>query len=716
MVRNGSGRPVRARRALLAGAAIAAVFGALPAQAQDVATPAPTPTPAPAPSPAEAASPQVAPAQTGTRSYTPEDFARYAPRTASDMLTRVPGFSIREAAVERGLGQATGNVLINSQRISGKSDDILSQLSRIPAGNVVRIEIVDAATLDISGLSGQVANIIVRATGLTGQFSYSPEFRTNYADPLFSRFSVSVSGTQGPVQYTLGVENQSNRSGAGGPTLVYNADGSLRETRHDEWHGNFDQPRASARLVIDGPGSSVGNLNMLYREFWYDYVEDGLRQRVGQSPRERDILTEQDGHNYEIGGDFEFALGGGRFKLIGLQRASHSLVSTAVTTIFQEDRPNEGDLFVRDSQDLERIGRAEYRWRAGGGDWQVSGEAAFNSLDTASDLFVLQPDGSLRPIPFPGSAARVEEARYEGILSYGRALSTRLNFQFAAGAEYSQLSQIGANGLTREFVRPKGQLTIAWTPDRDTTVNLRLQRRVGQISFYDFVDSVNLQDERENAGNPNLVPPQSWEGEVEAGFRLGAYGSTTLRAYYHQVEDIIDIIPIGASAQGVGNIDRARRYGLDMRATLNSDPFGWRGARLDLRVVLQGTEVEDPLTGRIRPISGTTQRAAEASFRYDIPGSDWAVGSAAGYSKNAFSYRLTEYGLQAEGPVFANVFVEHKDVLGLTVRATVDNVVDARSTWERYVYVDRRDGPLDYIERRDRLIGPIFSLSARGRF
>ena len=137
------------------------------------------------------------PAVDGPRTYTPEDFTRYAPRNALDMLARVPGFTIREAIQERGLGQATGNVLLNGQRISGKSDDVQTRLSRIPAGNVIRIEIRDGATLAIPGLSGQVANVVVRATGITGQYAWRPEFRRYFTDPLFTRFETSVSGRRG---------------------------------------------------------------------------------------------------------------------------------------------------------------------------------------------------------------------------------------------------------------------------------------------------------------------------------------------------------------------------------------------------------------------------------------------------------------------------------------------------------------------------------------
>jgi outer membrane receptor for ferrienterochelin and colicin len=105
--------------------------------------------------------PPVAKSAGQKRVYAPADFARFAPKTAYDMLVQVPGFSIRGADQERGLGQASENVLINGQRIANKSGVAIDQLQRISASSVERIEIVDAASLGIAGLSGQVANVIV---------------------------------------------------------------------------------------------------------------------------------------------------------------------------------------------------------------------------------------------------------------------------------------------------------------------------------------------------------------------------------------------------------------------------------------------------------------------------------------------------------------------------------------------------------------------------
>ncbi len=127
---------------------------------------------APAPVLARAAQPPdsaVAPAPVAKlagqkRVYTPADFARFAPKTGYDMLVQVPSFTIKAVdTTDRGLGQASENVLINGQRIANKSGGAVDQLKNTPAASVERIEIVDAASLGIAGLSGQVANVILSA-------------------------------------------------------------------------------------------------------------------------------------------------------------------------------------------------------------------------------------------------------------------------------------------------------------------------------------------------------------------------------------------------------------------------------------------------------------------------------------------------------------------------------------------------------------------------
>ncbi|MBB4659585.1 TonB-dependent receptor plug domain-containing protein [Parvularcula dongshanensis] len=693
-------------RALGASLAALTFLGFQPAYAQDEAPSGDVPA---------LAAPQarkVAAAQT----YTAEDFARFKPRTALDMLRQVPGFVIRQAEEEeRGLGQASTNVLIDGKRVSTKSNDVVTELTRVPAATVTRIELLDGATLDIPGLSGQVANVVTESGRINGQFAWEPQARPYHTDPLLTRGSLSLSGTLGPVDYTLGLENRSSRSGAGGGTVITSPLGVPVEYRDDVWSTHAEQPRISSRFAIDGPGSSVGNLNFSYGRLYYDYVEYGERTRPDGDDRDRDVVVEQNGYDYEIGGDWEFSLGTGRLKLIGLDRFEHEPFRQTIFT-----RPLAGalagDRFVATGDSTERIGRAEYRMRALGGDWQLSGEVAFNALDNVSALYVLGTDGAFEAVPYPEGTGRVEEERYETIVSYGRPLSPSVTLQLAGGAEYSELRQIGNGGQERSFLRPKGSVSLAWKPSAKTDISLRAERAVGQLDFIDFLAQVDLDEENENAGNPDIVPQQSWSFEAEGKRGLGPWGSTTLRVYAESIQDIVDFVPIGEAGESPGNIDHAVIRGAEWASTLQLDPAGLPGMKLDALIVLQDSRLDDPLTGRARPISDERQRLIELNFRHDVPHTDWAWGSDLYYERAAKSYRLTELGRLYEGPVWFALFAENKDVFGLTMRLSVDNILGGRSRWERIVYEERRTGPVAYFEDRDRLIGPIFGFSVSGSF
>jgi outer membrane receptor for ferrienterochelin and colicins len=295
-------------------------------------------------------------------------------------------------------------------------------------------------------------------------------------------------------------------------------------------------------------------------------------------------------------------------------------------------------------------------------------------------------------------------------------LSPKTTLQVSAGGEYSKLAQVGGGGLVREFRRPKGLVSLAWKATPTLDVNVKLQRRVGQLDFYDFLASVDLNDGQANAGNPDLVPPQTWELEVEADRDLGAWGNTTLRLYSQRIDDIVDIVPIGETGESPGNIDQATLYGLEWKGTFELEPLGWRGAKVNTRLQWQESRVRDPLTGETRPISNTLKDLALVGLRHDIPNTSWAWGGELSYELYSRDYRLTEVGRVWEGPVWDYLFIERKNIGNMTARLGITNLIGVRSMWDRTVYVDRRTGPVDFHEVRDRRIGPIFSFTFSGKF
>jgi len=690
------------RLALFTGAAMMAP---LPAQAQQPADPAV----APAPQPATAGDRRI---------FTPADFARFAPKTAYDMLVQVPGFVIRSADQERGLGQASENVLINGQRITNKSGGAADELKRIGAANVERIELVEAASLGIAGLSGQVANVIVKSVGKgSGQFEWRPNVRAHFAEPSLFRGSVSYSGKKGPVDYTFSIKDDAGRGAYGGRVRLYDANGVNFENRDEVLHNESELVTMSGKFKLDGPGSSIGNLTLGYTPYWNPGHVQDRRSRLDGDDRRRVTDTRLKGWYYDINADYEFRLGPGRLKLIGLRHFDHEPIVTTQVTRFDSGADSQGVRFSRDSRIAETVGRAEYGWKTGKNDWQISFERAFNSLDQRGGLFELDGDGEFVEVPFPEGSGKVQELRYEAIGTFSRPLSSNLDLQVAAGGEISKLERVDGDLPPRKFFRPKGSITLGWRPAKGWDASLKLRRRVGQISFYDFLAQPKLEQDRENSGNPNLVPPQSWEIETEVGRELGAWGKTRLRLYAHRIDDIIDIIPIGEDGEAIGNLPRATRLGLESTSTLLFDPIGWKGAKLDLTFGFERTSVRDPLTNEKRAISGNRDRWAELTLRHDIPNSKIAWGIAASHEHYAKSFFLTEVNRSWEGPVFADVFVEHKDLLGMTVRFTAGNVLNARHRFDRVVFDGRRESdPIDFIQKHNQLIGPIFSLSVRGTF
>jgi len=657
------------------------------------------------------------------RAYTPADFARFAPKTAYDMLVQVPSFTIRSAdTTERGLGQASENVLINGQRINDKSGGAIDQLKRTSAANVERIEIVEAGSLGIPGLAGQVANFILKAqTKGSGQFSWNPGFRAHFTKPQYDNFTVSYSNKTGPLDYTVSAAALSGRGGLGGPVRITDRNHNLIETRDEVYHSEYHEFVFKTKLGLDGPGSSLGNLSLNYNPYWSPQFLGDTRVLATGELRSRTNRQERPGYNADVNADYEFALGPGRLKAIGLYHREHAPNTTTQILRFDSTGASStGTRFFRDARYLEYIGRGEYRWKGGRNDWQVSFERAFNSLDQRGTLFQLDPQGQFIEVPFPQGTGKVTEVRYEGIASLSRPLASNLDLQVAAGAETSQLDRVDDDQPARKFFRPKGSVTLAWRPAKDWDVSLKLRRRVGQIDFLDFLAQPVLSQDRENAGNPELVPPQSWEVETEFAHDLGPWGKTRLNLHYYKVTDIIDVIPIGTNEQGIGNLPNAIKAGAETTSTILLEPIGFHGAKLDLNAGFEWTSVKDPLTGAHRPISGNYDRWGSAELRHDVPKTPYAWGVNVQYNHYAKNYFLTEIIRTLDIPLAFGAFVEHKNVMGLTVRASVFNIFGGRHglhTVDRVVYSGFRDrAPIAFYEKHDDLVGPLFNFSIKGTF
>lgn len=659
----------------------------------------------------------TAAAETAPRKvFQPAEFERFSPLSALDLVQRIPGFQLSVGGGGRGFGQGGSNVLINGERVSGKSISVRDVLGRIPVDQVRRIEWLEAGTVNLPGVSGPVVNVIVREARFTGTWRFEATWRRDVS-PALSEFDVSFNGTQAGWAWSVSLENLPERGSHRSFETLFDGEGTAIETRRETFALEGDRRRAGIRLRRDWGQGIVSNLNGLYVDRQRSRRGTSAQRPFGSAPLDRFFPSERDDWEVELGGDVVMPVAPASLRLIGLFREAEA--SQSETSV---DRRPDGtllgqDLFVRHTRSGERIVRSELDWPGRGErDWQVSLEGAFNFLDRNSDVFEAEADGPLRPVALEGGSVRVEEARAETFVTVSDALSGNASLQVSLGAEYSEIRPSGDTGDARRFMRPKGLLVLTYEADDRTVLNASLERAVGQLDFGDFASSVNLDEGETLPGNPELVPDQTWSLELEVERDLGAGSAASVSVFYDAIEDPITRLPLGESADGPGNADGATRYGIDLDTTLELDRLGLPGGLLELGGFWRDSRIEDPVTRQSRRLSNARLGGYEVSFRQDVMGSAWAWGVGYEADRRAPRVRRDEIRRTDETPGWATAFVEHKDLFGMVGRLRLQNALDREEQTVRTVFVEDRPSPVDRVEDRVRTLGPIVSFQMSGTF
>lgn len=646
-----------------------------------------------------------------------ETFDRFAPRTALDIVQQIPGISLAEDDDSaRGFGQASGNILIDGQRVSGKSNGARAALGRIPVARVLRIELADASAFGLPGVTGQVVNVVTSGQGgVSGAWKMEARWRDDFK-PSLGVANLSLSGGRGAVSWTLQADNSPMRRGNQGFRSVFDAAGNRTERREEKFTFYVDNTSLSGSLAFRPASGLSANLNGRMSVFEETVRDRGKVFPVSGVEGRRIFQSVEDGWKSELGADIEFDAGPGRLKLIGLARHEHD----PVTDSFLRGGLDGSNLFRSEfrqtTDEGEYILRGEYGLKTTPGrEWQLSAESAFNFLEAETFLAEATGGGALIPVVLETSDVRVEERRFEAMLTHTRTLSPRVTLQAALGAEQSELSQSGDTSASREFVRPKGHASLSWAASDSLKLVTRVERRVGQLDFFDFVSSVDLDLDQGNAGNPEIVPEQAWALSMQAEKNFARWGAATTKVTLEQIEDIVDRVPIG-SGDGPGNLDSAWAASLELDATLKLEPAGWRGAQITAKTVLAESRLDDPFTGESRAISDDLAYRINLAFRHDVPETQLAWGLAYEQAQNTDEFTRTERRRVSEAPGLADFFIEHKDLFGLTGKFTVRNLMDLTDAYERRVFAPDRSGVLVREERAERFRGLIFMVTVNGTF
>jgi hypothetical protein len=656
-----------------------------------------------------------APSRAATlETYAPEFFVQFQPNTALEMVERIPGFTLRSGGSERGFGEAQSNLLINGRRPSTKSQSANDILSRISAGTVVRIELLDGASLDIPGLSGQVVNIVAKSVELSGNWRYAARFEEG-TEPQVLEGEVNLSGTRGDLGFSVGLELGQFTFTEDSVETFFNPSRVVIEDRtEDVFLRNVDPSLNLTLTWTPQSGRFEGHVANLNAGFEMSNDNSGIREAFvaidpSRTSGQSFANIGNDEFEAEISGDYAFplVLGGldGTLKLIALNRIEDRESETVFVQALDGQAPDR-IAFAEDFLDGETIARAEYGFKLGPAhDVQLSAEYAFNFLESDNRF-------EDRFSTFVVDQVRVEEDRFNARVTDSWQISPALSLQTSIGAEYSSLQVVNPLSQAREFFRPKGFAAISYKLSDRYSLRAEAERSVGQLDFTTFISDRNLADSFVTGGNNEIKPSQSWNISVEFERTDDRLLSGRIAPYLELIDDPIDRVLIDGLIEGPGNLDQAVRYGINANATLLFDTIGVPGLRLELDGGIGDSSIDDPLTGLSRQINFNQEYRYSAFTRYDIPGTNIALTGQVNNDETSPFYRLDDIRtINVERP-FLSLGIIHKNVFGMQLSVTGTNLLDNTVSQERdrFLGPDRRLGPLTLIERFERQRGRRLSL------
>ncbi|WBH17643.1 TonB-dependent receptor domain-containing protein [Sphingomonas radiodurans] len=640
---------------------------------------------------------------TGRTTYDAAFFQRFQPSNALEIVRRVPGFTLEIAQEDvRGFGQAAGNVVINGQRPSSKSDTIDVVLARIPASRVARVEIGSGTVFgaEYSGKAQVVNLILTGGGGLAGTVTGS--LRRQFDGKLLPEGSVSTLVRSGNSSFNAAIGINNNQSSEEG----FDRLSALPSGEQIEFRRKFNDiadPNAFASGSWDYKASQFETARFNARYAFDRFRLDQTNDVFLASGVVRDDRLNQRFHfdEWEVGGEVQRPLMGGGIKLIGLA-TRRDRINRELSLLRVDSEVIDGfEQQVRSQRD-EAVLRGLWT-RPDLGAWSVETgiEGAINRLRSKVDLFGINSSNVRTRIDLPIDDAIVTEYRAEGFANVSRSVTPKLRVDLALNYEASRLTVAGDADAERSLQFFKPRANVDWRIGDGWRVQASLARTVAQLQFEDFIGAAELANERVNGGNAELLPQRSWEALATIEKQVLGDGQIKVELGYTRTALVQDRVPTPEGFDAPGNLgDGTSKIA---RATFDIPVarLGIKGGRISGRLSYVGTSVRDPYTGQDRPYSGNSPFVYEVNWRQDLGSFAWGFGLEGEDASTTF--RQNELDTFYPGNPYITAFAEYRPTPSTTVTLSVDNLGDIASGRGRLFFAPDRRTPAPFrIEERRR--------------
>jgi hypothetical protein len=651
-----------------------------------------------------------------SRTYPLDYFQTFAPKTALDIVARIPGFSIDYGSDVRGFAGGASNVLIDGVRPTSKSGGLREALARLPAEAVERIDMLDASQLGSeSGGQGIVANVVRKESGRSG--TWLTEAFSSRSGQVSPRIEANLSQSLGEWRTSTRLDIEWSRDPNSGSRIRTAASGlqTLVESEgRDSLFGNGSLSGEARRTLAGGILSVNGRVERARFERDTDRLGFAGTALVNGAPQLQAVSYAEETTDFELGADWSRTLGNdwsAKALVLATQQSfdafSESYTQQPLGTVAF------GSASKSDREKTEWIGRVTF---AATGDRplrpEVGVEAAFNRLDSRFNLQRLDSSGTLAQVQLPAANVVVSETRIDAFANLNWNINERWTATGGVGAESSEISVSGdaSNRDSYVFLKPTASLT--WRVNPRLEVRATVRRTAGQLDFESFAASAELASEREFGGNPRLRPDQATRAELSLDARRESGRAISVSAFHEWQRDVLEQVVLPSSAVGVGNAGDARLWGMNLAGTVPLE-FVLPGLKLEATGEWRSSAFDDPVTGTTRDLTALVPWQYRTELRQDVRRGAWAWGVVFEDSGGEVAQFVSETFEFNPGRSI-DVYVESGRVFGMKARFEVSKVGRQDFRAERTFYAPSRAGPITGLEVRRFDVGPFYMLRFEG--
>ncbi len=558
-----------------------------------------------------------------------QDIENMGAMTVSEVLNKLPGVEISGSGQRaRGMSRDSIQILIDGERqsISG-----MAALSRLPASELMSVEINRGASAEFGGSSPLTINLVLNKARGKQPDQLKVGFGFKGEEPN-TQISWTQNGSHGNFSWSLPVTLNFSRAEVKNATLKQgtNIGGMSTYSVQDEYlkgisemghHGfmptfNWKSGRDSlsvAPMIFFGPSERESRTRLLSTNGGPVFADNGYR------------TSEEDGFSRYL----RLRLNGEKFfgesKLSG--RASYNSrfnASDNTRAIFSSDG-SASSRFTESSKSDDDEWNAALRWDQPIGQHYFSLSAEFDDLKRTDQ----QRFGGFLP-----RTGTFDSATQNKILWVQDAWSINPMTTFTSGLRYEDVS-LSSDQVRQNASRFLPSVAVKWQPNEAWVLRTSLgaglkMPKINEISAATSRSfGLNNPLDADQRGNPNLKPEKSVNFELAVERYLAQQaGVLSANAYFRSTQDFTErrVERVGIVGETDPRwVDRpynegnAIHWGLELDGKINTDHWAWSGGTLRTHLTLPEARVDDERLGKKRMARDTPHYIWSLGFDQKLP-------------------------------------------------------------------------------------------------